>query len=121
MYAETHYDQRHQFDARESRILMVKLTILYRTPIHVETFEDRYAQNLALLEQLPGLRRRQANVVLGSPAGKSPYTRLLELYFDDFTALDQALTSPEGRAAGSDLIQFAGKDTELIFSEVFEE
>jgi uncharacterized protein (TIGR02118 family) len=84
-------------------------------------FEQHYVQNLALMEQMPGIRRRQANVVLGSPAGKSPYARLLELYFDDFAALDAALTSPQGRAAGRDLLQFAGKEVELIFSEVYEE
>lgn len=101
--------------------LMVKLTILYRTPSTQAGFEDHYNQNLALLEKLPGLRRRQANVVIGSPQGTSPYSRILELYFDDFSALDQALLSAEGRAAGADLMKFAGKEAELIFSEVYEE
>lgn len=100
---------------------MVKLTILYRTPSTQAGFEDHYNQNLALLEKLPGLRRRQANVVIGSPQGTSPYSRILELYFDDFSALDQALLSAEGRAAGADLMKFAGKEAELIFSEVYEE
>jgi uncharacterized protein (TIGR02118 family) len=105
---------------------MVKLTILFRipdpnAPSSEETFEANYVKNLALMEQLPGIRRRQANVVLGNPAGRSPYARMLELYFDDFEALDQALTSPQGRAAGQDLLTFMGKDAELIFSEVYEE
>jgi uncharacterized protein (TIGR02118 family) len=100
---------------------MVKLTILYRTPADESSFEDRYANNLALMEKMPGLRRRQANIVLGSPQGKSPYSRILELYFDNFEALDEALVSAEGRAAGADLMAFTGKDAELIFSEVYEE
>lgn len=111
-----------------NRILngMVKLTILFRVPhddatFSEEAFEANYVKNLALMEQLPGIRRRQANVVLGSPAGRSPYARMLELYFDDFEALDQALTSPQGRAAGQDLLTFMGKDAELVFSEVYEE
>jgi len=99
---------------------MVKLTILYRQPADEAVFESRYNQNLALMEQLPGIRRRQACIVLGSPAGKSSYTRVLELYFEDYPALDSALLSPAGRAAGGDLMQFA-HDSELIFAEVFEE
>ena len=100
---------------------MIKLIILFRQPADVAAFEPRYNQNLALMEKMPGIRRRQGCLVFGSPAGQSPYYRLLELYFDDRTALDGALLSPEGRAAGSDLIQFAGRDVELIFCDVFED
>ena len=99
---------------------MVKLIILLRQPASEPAFEERYNQNLALLEKMPGIRRRQACLVLGSPAGKSPYYRIVEFYFDDHTQLDQALVSPEGRAAGADLMQFA-RDAELIFADVFEE
>ncbi len=100
---------------------MVKLTLLFRQPQDETSFETRYNENLMLLEKFPGLRRRQACVVLGGPGGKSPYYRILEFYFDDFAALDAAMLSPEGRAAGSDLMQYAGERVELIFSEVFEE
>jgi uncharacterized protein (TIGR02118 family) len=100
---------------------MVKLTILFRQPSDEMTFEGQYNYNLSLMEQLPGLKRRQACMVIGSPAGKSPYYRILELYFDDNAALDQALRSPEGQTAGRDLMKFAAKEAELIFSEVFEE
>jgi uncharacterized protein (TIGR02118 family) len=100
---------------------MVKLVILFKRPADEAVFEARYRQNLALMAQLPGIQQRQAWAVLGNPAGKSPYFRILELYFDDFAALDKALISEEGRAAGADLMQFAGRDTELIFAEAFEE
>ena len=100
---------------------MVKLVILFKRPADEAVFETRYHQNLALMDKLPGMRQRQAWAVLGSPAGKSPYFRVLEVHFDDFAALDKALLSEEGRAAGSDLMQFAGRDTELIFAEASEE
>jgi uncharacterized protein (TIGR02118 family) len=99
---------------------MVKFSILFRRPADETAFEAHYNQNLALMEQLPGIQRRQACIVLGSPAGKSPYSRILELYFTDYAALDQALVSPEGRAAGAHLMQFA-RDAELIFAEVYED
>ena len=85
---------------------MVKLTILYRQPTDETTFETRYNQNLALLEQMPGIRRRQACMVLGGPGGKSPYHRILEFYFDDNEHLDSAMLSAEGRAAGRPLSRY---------------
>ena len=99
---------------------MVKLSILYRRADDETVFEAHYNQNLALMEKLPGIQRRQACVVLGNPAGNCPYSRVLELYFADYAALDQALLSQEGRAAGADLMQFA-RDAEVLFAEVYED
>jgi uncharacterized protein (TIGR02118 family) len=100
---------------------MVKLIILYKHPIDENTFEEGYNRNLALLEKLPGIVRRQANMVTGGPTGISPYYRILELYFEDFAALDSAMTSPEGVQAGRDLVAYAGKLAELLFVDVFED
>lgn len=100
---------------------MVKLVILYHQPADQQLFENRYNSNLALLERMQGIRRRQAGMVLGAPAGQTPIYRILELYFDDFDALDNAMLSEEGRAAGQDLMQFAGRETQLLFVEVFED
>ncbi len=100
---------------------MVKLSLLYFQPEDQPDFEEHYIANLALLERMPGIRRRQAGMVFGSPRGKSPYYRILEFYFDSRDALDEALRSPEGQAAGADLMRYAGKRVELVFSEVFED
>ncbi len=99
---------------------MVKLSILFRRPTDEAAFEQFYNHNLALLEKMPGIRRRQANLVFGNPAGNSPYYRTLEFYFEDRAALDLALRSPEGQAAGADLMQFA-RNAELIFSDTYED
>jgi uncharacterized protein (TIGR02118 family) len=100
---------------------MVKLVILFRQPEDEATFEPGYNDSLALLERLPGIRRRQACTILGSPSGRSPYYRILELYFDDFEALDLALRSAEGQAAGGALMRFAGHSAELLFADVYED
>lgn len=100
---------------------MVKLMILYKHPHDENAFEEGYVRNLALLEQLPGIVRRQANMVRGGPAGQSPYYRGLELYFENFEALDAAMTSPAGSAAGQDLVAYTGGEIELLFVDVFEE
>jgi len=99
---------------------MVKLTILFHRPADETVLETHYNQNLALMEKMPNIKRRQACMVLGNPAGKSPFYRILEFYFDSYELLDKALLSPEGRAAGADLMQFA-RDAELIFADVFED
>lgn len=99
---------------------MVKLVILFRRPAQAATFETRYARSLTLLAKMPGVRHFEDGTVLGGPAGSAPYTRMIALHFDDFDALDAALTAPEGVAAGKDLMDFA-PDAELLFVEVSNE
>lgn len=105
----------------EKTATVVKLAILFKHPSNAEQFEVDYVQNLALLEKLPGIIKRQANVVLGTPMGKSPYCRALELYFDSFEALDAAMTSPAGKNAGQQLMKSVGNLVEIMFTDVFED
>ena len=100
---------------------MVKLLILFQHPEDESSFEQHYVKNLALLEEMPGIQRRQANMVRGAPGGKSPYYRILEFYFKDFEALDAALTSEAGLIAGRQLISTVGDLVELHFVDVFED
>lgn len=101
--------------------IMVKLVIMYKHPTDEDSFEQGYVASLALLEKMPGIIRQQANMVLGNPEGRSPYYRVLELYFDSYDALDEALRSQEGVAAGRLLMDFAGDLVELLFVDVFED
>lgn len=100
---------------------MVKLVLLFKKPPDESRFEEGYAANLALLEKMPGIRRRQANMVLGGPGDNTEYYRILEFYFDDFESLDSAMTSDAGVAAGQDLVRYAGDVVELLFVDVFED
>lgn len=100
---------------------MIKLTILYRQPADLEAFESFYNANLALMEQLPGVVRREASMIMGAPGGASAFYRMLELYFDDFAAFDAAMRSPQGEAAGKHLMAHAAELSELFYAEVYEE
>jgi uncharacterized protein (TIGR02118 family) len=100
---------------------MVKLVLLFKRPADEIQFEAQYNANLALLEKMPGILRRQANIVWGGPGGDSQIYRILEFYFDDRAALDAALTSPAGAEAGQDLMAYAGDVVELLFVDVFED
>lgn len=47
---------------------------------------------------------------------------MLEVYFDDYVELDQALKSPMGQEAGSELVRhFPAATFQMYFAEVFEE
>lgn len=100
---------------------MVKLVALYRRPEDADAFERHYWEvHLPLASKMPGLRRVEVSRVTGSPGGEAPYYLMAEMYFDDRAALDAALSSPEGRAAGKDLMSFAGKLVTLYTAEVVE-
>lgn len=99
---------------------MVKLVILFPSPDHAATFDVRYTRSLALLAKMPGVRQIEDGAVIGSPTGSPRYTRTIAVSFDDFDALDTALTSPEGVAAGKDLMDFA-PDAEILFVETSNE
>lgn len=103
----------------ENRV--VKLVILYKHPKNETLFEQGYTTNLALLEKMPHIIRRQANMVRGGPGGRASYYRVLEFYFDNNELLEQAMTSPEGVAAGQDLMEYAGNIVELLFVDVYED
>lgn len=96
---------------------MVRLVILFRQATKSGTFDLRYARNLALLRKMPGVRAVRESQVIGGPAGPAPYHRVIELDFDSFEALDAALRSPEGVAAGKDLMDYAGTSAEVLFVE----
>ena len=96
---------------------MVKLVILIRNTVADGDFERRYRHNLDLLRRMPGVQRVQSGDVFGSPAGKAPYVRMVEVHFASRSALDAALKSPEGVAAGKDLIGYTGAAVEMFFTE----
>ncbi len=96
---------------------MIKLIILLRKAAISGDFERRFQHNLDLLRKMPGVQRVQFGDVFGSPAGNSPYAKLVEVHFANRAALDAALRSPEGVAAGKDLIAYAGAAAEMLFAE----
>jgi uncharacterized protein (TIGR02118 family) len=80
---------------------MPKLIVLYPPPSDAATFERRYQSEHAPMvrTKIPGLRNFVSAQVVGSPAGKAPYQRVAELYFDSMESLQAAVGSPGGQAA----------------------
>ena len=100
---------------------MVKFMIVFHIPDDLATFEQFYNSFLAQAEHMPGITRRQVNTVWGSPAGDSPYYRVLEIYFADKAGLETALRSQAGQAAGAQLQNFPADRIETLFADVYEE
>ncbi|MED0678108.1 EthD family reductase [Aneurinibacillus thermoaerophilus] len=98
---------------------MVKLIAIYKKPENVEEFDKHYKEvHAPLAEKMPGLLKLEVNKIYGSPAGDSNIHLIAEMYFETKEALMNALSSPEGKAAGKDLMGFAGKVVSMHFAEV---
>ncbi len=100
---------------------MYKYMMLFLQPDNLERFENSYNDLLALVERMPGIKRRQVITVTGSPAGTSPYYRLLEVYFETSQDMEASMLSAAGQEAGGQLMTFEPGSFEMIFAEVYEE
>ena len=69
---------------------------------HLEDIHGPLAKNL------PGLRRYVQNFAAADPKRKSPgWDAIVELYFDNWAAMEAAWASPQGAASDEDLPAFA--------------
>jgi uncharacterized protein (TIGR02118 family) len=100
---------------------MVMLIALYKKPADVQQFEDHYFNiHVPLANKIPGLRKVEISRITGSPQGLSEYHLMAELYFDNMDALKSAMSSPEGKAAGKDIMSFASEIVYMMFAEAEE-
>ncbi|WP_027417046.1 EthD family reductase [Aneurinibacillus terranovensis] len=98
---------------------MHKLIAIYRKPENIEEFDQHYFNvHGPLAEKMPGLIKLEVNKVVGTPMGESDLHLIAEMFFESKEAILQALSSPEGKAAGKDLMGFAGKLVSMHFAEV---
>ena len=98
---------------------MVKLIALYKKPDDIPAFDKHYAEvHTPLVKKMPGLRRLEVAKITGAAIGEPPHYLLCDMYFDSKDALDAALASPAGRAAGKDLMSFAAKYVTLMYADV---
>ena len=101
---------------------MVKLVAVYRKPDDPAAFDKHYFEtHLPLAKKMPGLIKCEIEKGTGSPMPDLEAPHLAaHLYFENAAARDAALNSPEGKAAGKDLMGFAGKYMRMFFTDVVE-
>ena len=101
---------------------MHKLIVLFEPPDDEQAFQLNWQKFLGLAEKMPGLRRETVSRVERMLFGKSEGELVLihELLFDSKEALEAAMQSPEGQAAGTFLQSFTGGRVMLLLAEHME-
>jgi uncharacterized protein (TIGR02118 family) len=100
---------------------MIKLLIFFRKPTNANVFEERFSQHVQFINAMPNVQRTVVNRALGAPRGEAAYHLIHEVFFADLPAATYALNTPEGRAAGADLMSFAREIATMMFAEVWGE
>ena len=96
---------------------MYKLVIVFFQPMAWATLNQGWQKFLALVEQMPGLRKEAVADVEEAVFGPPYYNfkKIHELYFDSRESLEDSLASEAGQAAGRWLHSFTqGKFVALI-------
>ncbi|HUJ95663.1 MAG TPA: EthD domain-containing protein [Terriglobales bacterium] len=99
------------------------MVVQYRLPGMSEDEFRRYMTEIhgPLAQKLPGLRRYRQNFVLPDPKRKHPgWDGIVELYFDNWSAMEAAWASPAGAASNADLPKFMdlSRSTWAVVDEV---
>lgn len=98
---------------------MFKLVVTYKKPeISVAEFDAKYAEHMALINQVPGLIKAEVGRFVEAPWGQPDLFQIAELYFEDKKALDAALHSPQMGEAGKQLRSFAKGLFTMYYAEV---
>jgi len=101
---------------------MIKLIALYKKPDDIEAFEYHYANvHLHLLEKIPGIRKTEWSRITAAPSGEAPYYMMYEMYFDNLETYRAAMASEENKAAGKDLLSFAGDLVTMMIADAYED
>ena len=98
---------------------MVKLIALYKSPSEIEAFEKHYFEiHIPLVKKMPGLLKAEVSKLAPMPGADNKYHLMAEMYFEDMDKLNESMASPEGRAAGKDIMSFAKDYVIMMFGEV---
>lgn len=98
---------------------MVKFVALYKTPQDIAEFEKHYFDiHIPLVGKIPGLIKTELTRLSGLPGMDNKFYLMAEMYFETMDKLNEGMASPEGRAAGKDLMGFAKDYAILMNGEV---
>lgn len=99
---------------------MQKVTVLYGHPSSPESFETYYSEtHLPLAAKTQGISKLELTKFVANPDESAPaYYRMAELYFTGPGEMQQALSSPEGKAMAADLANFASGGVTIIMGAV---
>jgi uncharacterized protein (TIGR02118 family) len=98
-----------------------KITVIYDNPQDPAAFEAGYPDQLALARKIPGTQRVESAKVWSKEDGSpTPAYRLMDLYFADYAAASQAVTTEEAGAFFPSVFQLATGGVRITFADVEE-
>ena len=97
---------------------MIILNALYKKPADVDDFKTHYNNiHTPLVKKIPGLERVLVSYVSKVYAGtKDDYYMLAQMFYANDDAFTTAMMSPENKATGADLANFAQAGVSLFVS-----
>ena len=105
---------------------MVTLTATFKTPEDAAAFDAHYTDTHApLMKKVPGLLKMEVTrftkmlTQANSMLGEQPYLQCT-MYWADKDAFKAAMASDENKAAGADLMSFAGHLVSMCIGNVEE-
>lgn len=96
---------------------MYKLVIMIEDLADQERFDQLWPEFLHISEQMPGLLKEATCRVDSSLYGSYQPSMLHELFFESIMDIQQAMSSPEGQAAGGILQQITGGKMSLFITD----
>jgi uncharacterized protein (TIGR02118 family) len=99
-----------------------KITVIYDNPTDTTSFEAIWAERVMdLAERLPGLQRIETSKVWPKEDGSpTPAYRMIELYFLDYDAASNAVTTAEAAALFPVLGELGSAGVKFVFFDVEE-
>jgi len=96
-----------------------KITLIYDHPQDPDAFEAGYPDQLALAEKMPGIDRLESSKVwLKEDGTPTPAYRVLDLYFSDYDAANDAAASVEAGAFFPNALALATGGVRIVFADV---
>jgi len=96
---------------------MYKLVIMIEDLSDPERFDQLWPEFLHISEQMPGLLKEATCRVDSMLYGSYQPSMLHELFFESITDIQEAMSSPEGQAAGGLLQQITGGKMSLFIAD----
>jgi uncharacterized protein (TIGR02118 family) len=96
-----------------------KITVIYDNPSDAEAFEAGYPDQLALAKRITGVQRIESSKVWPKEdSTPTPAYRLLDLYFADYNAASEAVTTPEAGAFFPAVFALATGGVRIVFAAI---
>jgi uncharacterized protein (TIGR02118 family) len=105
----------------KEREMPTKITAIYENPKSPDDFETGYREQLALAKRIPGVQRIESAKVWPKEDGSpTPAYRVLDLYFTDYDAASNAVTTKEASVFVGKVFELATGGVRLLFVDVEE-